>query len=68
MSIHGVYQNSIPDSILNGPAILDGSRNITLTSIAGMLHDGSRSQEELVEDLHRVNKARCEPPLARREE
>ena len=52
---------------LNGPDILDGSRNNTLTSIAGTLHDGTRSQDELIEDLFRVNKARCKPPLSRHE-
>src|SRR3712207_4576610 len=35
-------------------------------SIAGRLHDGTRSLEELIEDLYKVNKARCKPPLSRR--
>ncbi len=42
------------------PPIPDGSRNIALTRVAGALHDGTRTLEELTEDLHAVNKARCE--------
>ena len=38
-----------------------------MTRIAGRLYDGTRTQEELVEDLLTVNKARCKPPLSRRE-
>jgi len=52
-------------AVLNGPDIPRTTRNIRLTKIAGLLHDGTRTQEELVEDLHRVNKARCKPPLSR---
>jgi hypothetical protein len=52
---------------LNGSPIEDGSRNITLTKIAGRLHDGTRSLEELIRDLHATNKARCKPSLYRHE-
>jgi DNA-binding MarR family transcriptional regulator len=47
--------------------IEDGTRNITLTKIAGRLHDGSRNLAQLEEDLQAVNKVRCQPPLARTE-
>lgn len=49
------------------PAIDDGSRNVTLTKIAGRLHDSSRDLPRLIEDLHAVNKSRCSPPLSRTE-
>ncbi len=52
---------------LAGPPIPDGSRNVTLTRIAGRLHNGTRTLAELTEDLHAVNKSRCEPPVSRRE-
>ena len=47
----------------SGPAILEGSRDDTLASIAGRLHDGSRSLEDLAADLLEINAGRCEPPL-----
>ena len=68
MIVQSVKQNSTAFSaILDGPDTPDSSRNNTLTSIAGRLHDGTRSQEKLVEDLHKVNKARCKPPLPKSE-
>jgi DNA-binding MarR family transcriptional regulator len=48
---------------LAGPPIQEGSRNVTLTRIAGMLHDGTRTLEQLTRDLMAVNRARCKPPL-----
>lgn len=46
-----------------GAAIPEGSRDNTLVSIAGRLHDGSRDLEALTSVLLEVNAARCEPPL-----
>jgi hypothetical protein len=45
-----------------GP-IPEGTRNETLTRIAGRLHDGSRNPETLATDLARINETRCTPPL-----
>jgi hypothetical protein len=47
----------------NDSPIPEGTRNDTLTSIAGRLHDGTRTLEQLVTDLLAVNEARCTPPL-----
>jgi hypothetical protein len=47
----------------DGPAILEGSRDDTLTRIAGRLHDGNRDFDALVAELLRINDKRCEPPL-----
>lgn len=47
---------------LDGPPITYGSRNDTLTRIAGGLHDGSRSFDRLLVDLLAINEARCRPP------
>lgn len=66
-SIHRKFENPIPKNVLDGPPIEDGSRNNTLTKIAGLLHDGTRSLNELIEDLHTVNKARCQPPTSKHE-
>jgi bifunctional DNA primase/polymerase-like protein/primase-like protein len=44
-----------------------GERNDTLTRIAGRLHDGTRTLDELVRDLMAVNEARCAPPLPKEE-
>ncbi len=52
---------------LAGPPIPEGGRNNTLTAVAGRLHDGSRTLEELEEDLDRINRARCPHPLERKE-
>ncbi len=46
-----------------GPPIPEGTRNDTLTRIAGRLHDGSRDLDELSHDLEAINAARCSPPL-----
>lgn len=50
-----------------GPPIAGRGRNNALTAIAGRLHDGSRTLEELEEDLERINQARCPDPLKRKE-
>src|SRR5215207_1683363 len=46
-----------------GEPIPDGERNRTLARIAGRLHDGSRSLDDLTRDLEAINDARCSPPL-----
>lgn len=46
----------------SGP-ILAGTRNTTLTSIAGRLHDGTRDLEQLTGELVAVNEFQCVPPL-----
>lgn len=47
----------------DGDPIPEGTRDNTLTSIAGRLHNGSRTLEQLAADLEAVNRARCTPPL-----
>jgi len=46
-----------------GPPILQGSRDNTLARIAGRLHDGTRSLDDLAAELLEINAQRCEPPL-----
>jgi hypothetical protein len=46
-----------------GRAIPEGSRDDTLTRIAGRLHDGTRSLDDLAAELLEINIRRCEPPL-----
>jgi Bifunctional DNA primase/polymerase, N-terminal/Primase C terminal 1 (PriCT-1) len=48
---------------VDSPAILEGTRDVTLTRIAGRLHDGTRSLDDLVEELLKINAQRCDPPL-----
>jgi Bifunctional DNA primase/polymerase, N-terminal/Primase C terminal 1 (PriCT-1) len=57
----GDANNTTPD--LDGPPILEGTRNSTLTSIAGRLHDNTRDLVTLTGELLDVNAARCTPPL-----
>lgn len=52
-----------PSAGTSGPPIPEGTRDGTLTSIAGRLHDGTRSLEDLSAELLEINKHRCEPPL-----
>jgi Bifunctional DNA primase/polymerase, N-terminal/Primase C terminal 1 (PriCT-1) len=47
----------------HGPPILEGSRDDTLARIAGRLHDGTRSLDDLAGQLLEINAQRCEPPL-----
>jgi Bifunctional DNA primase/polymerase, N-terminal/Primase C terminal 1 (PriCT-1) len=47
----------------DGPPILQGSRDDTLARIAGRLHDGTRSLDDLAAELLEINARRCEPPL-----
>jgi hypothetical protein len=51
---------SIPD---DGGPIPDGTRDETLTRIAGRLHDGTRDLAQLEDNLQAVNESRCLPPL-----
>src|SRR5215207_10342967 len=46
-----------------GPPIPQGSRDNTLARIAGRLHDGTRSLDDLAAQLLEINARRCEPPL-----
>ena len=56
----GQSQVNIPD---DGEPIHEGGRDQTLTRIAGRLHDGTRDEGQLEDDLQAVNEARCIPPL-----
>jgi hypothetical protein len=49
---------------VEGALIPQGCRDDQLTRIAGRLHDGTRSIDELAAELLEVNAARCEPPLS----
>jgi hypothetical protein len=46
-----------------GPPIFEGARDDTLARIAGRLHDGTRSLDDLAAELLEINAQRCEPPL-----
>ena len=50
-----------------GPPIGEGCRDDTLTRIAGRLHDGTRTPDDLTSDLLAINEARCKPPLPQHE-
>jgi DNA-binding transcriptional ArsR family regulator len=50
---------------LDGGPIPAGARDDTITRIAGRLHDGTRSLDELAAELLEVNAVRCQPPLPR---
>jgi len=52
---------ALPAAIDSGP-IPKHRRNDTLTSIAGRLHDGSRTLDQLTADLMEVRDERCEEP------
>lgn len=49
------------------PRIPNGSRNICLTSLAGMLHNQGYSKGQIYEELLYANTAACDPPLERSE-
>jgi hypothetical protein len=51
----------------DGAPIPEGARDETLASIAGRLHDGTRSLSALETDLMEINEARCVPPLPERQ-
>lgn len=56
----------IPASV-EGPTIPDGNRHKVMASIAGRLHDGTRSLPELTSDLAGINEARCQPQLPQKD-
>lgn len=47
----------------NYPMILNGSRNICLTSLAGMLHTQGYNQQAIYEELSYCNAVACKPML-----
>jgi len=49
------------------PRIPDGSRNICLTSLAGMLHNQGYSKQNIYDELIYCNTVACDPPLGRNE-
>lgn len=49
--------------VMDGGPIHEGTRDETLTRIAGRLHDSTRDLPQLEDDLLAVNEARCNPPL-----
>lgn len=49
------------------PRIPDGSRNICLTSLAGMLHNQGYSKQQIYDELLYANTVACDPPLDRSE-
>src|SRR5215207_1718197 len=55
--------HTAPSIGADGSPILQGSRDDTLASIAGRLHDGTRSLDDLTAELLEINARRCEPPL-----
>ena len=44
--------------------IPDGTRNISLTSLAGQLHSVGYNQRQIFQELLHVNKVACSPPLS----
>lgn len=49
------------------PKITTGSRNICLTSLAGMLHNQGYSPQQILEEITYCNKVACDPMLYERE-
>ena len=49
------------------PRIPDGSRNICLTSLAGMLHNMGYSKQQIYEEIIYANTVACDPPLDKNE-
>ena len=49
------------------PPITSGSRNLSLTSLAGQMHTQGYSKGEIFKELLRANSMACEPPLDRSE-
>lgn len=49
------------------PDITPGSRNICLTSLAGMLKSLGYNRGQILKELLYVNKVACKPPIAQRE-
>lgn len=49
------------------PKITTGSRNICLTSLAGMLHNQGYSPQQILDEISYCNKVACEPMLYEQE-
>lgn len=70
-----IYAPRWEEPVVNGrvklrpvyPRIPDGSRNICLTSLAGMLHNQGYSKSQIYEELLYANTVACDPPLDRNE-
>lgn len=70
-----IYSPVWQDPIVDGrvklrpvyPRIPSGSRNICLTSLAGMLHNQGYSKRQIYDELVYTNTVACDPPLDRRE-
>lgn len=70
-----IYSPVWEDPIVDGrvklrpvyPRIPNGSRNICLTSLAGMLHNQGYSKGQIYEELLYANMVACDPPLDRNE-
>lgn len=46
------------------PPIVDGTRNLSLTSLAGQWHNMGYTKEDIYKELLHVNSIACTPPLA----
>lgn len=49
------------------PDIIQGSRNVSLTSLAGQLYNQGYSREAVYDEIMQVNAIKCKPPLDTRE-
>lgn len=49
------------------PAILPGSRNLSLASLAGQLHTAGYPRQDILQELLRANEEACDPPLPTQE-
>lgn len=49
------------------PEIASGGRNLSLTSLAGAMHNTGYSRRQIYDELRFVNQNRCRPPLHDRE-
>ena len=49
------------------PPVQSGSRNISMTSLAGQLHQQGYDKERIYREVCRANQAACKPPLPERE-
>lgn len=70
-----IYVPKWEEVVLNGriklrptyPKITSGSRNLSLTSLAGMLHNQGYSKSQIYEELLHVNSVACSPSLDKNE-
>ena len=66
-----IYAPSWGNPVVNGriklrptyPPITSGSRNLSLTSLAGMLHNMGYSKSQIYDELVYANNTACTPPL-----